>query len=130
MKNKINAYSIIELMIVVSIIGVLATIAVPAYTGYVEATQQQVTEANMGTLQFFQEQYFLDQQTYLAGVYNPATNKATSPLVTQLNWRPDQDKDNFIYTVAACSAGTIATCYTVTVSGFSGQVSATLTRQP
>ncbi len=128
MKNKIHGMTLIELMIVVAILGIITSIALPAYRNYIQTGQANVTRINLSSLQFFLEEYKLDNDTYLAAIYNPSTNKATSELVTKLKWRPDGDDDKFIYTVSACVGGNISNCYKIDVSGFGGKAAATFTK--
>jgi type IV pilus assembly protein PilE len=63
-KKYLKGFTLIELMVVVSIVGILASIAVPAYADYVR--RGKISEATM-TLQDLRvrmEQYFLDNRTY------------------------------------------------------------------
>lgn len=39
MKNRVKAFTLIELMVVIAVIGILAAIAYPSYVRYVERTQ-------------------------------------------------------------------------------------------
>jgi len=49
MKNT-NGFTLIELMIVVAIVGILASIAIPNYFNYVAKAQQAEAKANLGAI--------------------------------------------------------------------------------
>lgn len=65
--NKQQGFTLVELMIVVAIIGILASIAMPAYSNYV--VRSKITEAttNLAGLRVSMEQYYQDNRTYLNG---------------------------------------------------------------
>ena len=125
-----SGFSLIELMITVAIIGILAAIAIPAYNGYIETAHMAAARTNLANLRVFLEDFYYDKNTYVAGTYDPAGDVTTLP--NALGWRPDGDNDQFVYTVAACTAagGSIANCYTITVTGFDGMVTDTFTKAP
>jgi type IV pilus assembly protein PilE len=64
-----RGFTLIELMIVVAILGILASIAVPMYTGYIRSSKRQEAKANLETLRLLEEQYYADNRVYVAGVY-------------------------------------------------------------
>lgn len=63
MKKK-NGFSFIEIMMVVVIIGILMTIALPSYRDYV--VRAQITEgiSSLANMRVKMEQYFQDNRTY------------------------------------------------------------------
>ncbi len=67
-KQQIGGFTLIELMIVVAIIGILSSIAFPAYQDYV--ARAKITEATSGLadLRVKLEQYFQDNRTYVGYV--------------------------------------------------------------
>jgi type IV pilus assembly protein PilE len=60
-----NGFTLLELMIVVAIVAILASIALPNYSDYVK--RGKIMEATTGLSDFRQryEQYFLDTRTYV-----------------------------------------------------------------
>ncbi len=60
------AFSLLELMIVVAIIGIIVAVALPNYSDHV--TRSKITEATsqLGVKQTVMEQYFQDNRTYVA----------------------------------------------------------------
>jgi type IV pilus assembly protein PilE len=72
--TKIKGFTLIELMITVSIIGVLAAIALPNYTNYIRKSKRQVAISDMLLIKQAQEKYRTNHLVYapnggLIGVY-------------------------------------------------------------
>lgn len=63
LKNR-GGFTLIELMIVVAIIGLLATIAVPTYMGFLARTRQGEAEANLGGIFTNEQAYYSEFETY------------------------------------------------------------------
>lgn len=64
LKNIKNGFTLIELMVTVAVVGILASIAFPAYQDYL--IRSQVTEASsqLHSLQVKLEQFYQDNRTY------------------------------------------------------------------
>jgi type IV pilus assembly protein PilE len=59
-----KGFTLVELMVVVSIVAVLATIALPSYNGYVTKTNRSVAKAKLLDASSRMELYFLNNKTY------------------------------------------------------------------
>jgi type IV pilus assembly protein PilE len=105
-RNEQQGFTLIEIMIVVTIIAILAAIAIPNYQDYV--TRGRLVEALSGLADSRTkiEQYFQDNRSYPTGcVIQPAPPTATQVQLTSLKAFD-----------LACSNMT-ATTYTVTATG-------------
>lgn len=93
-----KGFSLIELMIVVAIVGILSSIALPQYRDYVLRAEIAEATANLSGLRVKLEQYFQDNRTY-----NGACAAGTiAPIPSGLKYFSITcDLDNFTYTITA-----------------------------
>lgn len=65
LKAAQRGFTLVELMIVVAIIGILASIAVPSYNDYVTKASLAEAFSDMANTRIRMEQYFQDNRTYI-----------------------------------------------------------------
>lgn len=111
-KNK--GFTLLELMITVAIIGILASIAIPAYNGYLETSRMTEAKNNIAALKLAEEEYFLENNSYFSDITENNTNlaNASGNLWTATG---GENGVNFTYTITAT-----ATSYTITAKGNAG----------
>lgn len=66
--SKVSGFTLIELMIVVAVVGILATIAYPSYTDYVVRNNRSEAPRELVRLANLQEQLFVDSRAYTADI--------------------------------------------------------------
>jgi len=71
--KKSGGFTLIELMIVVAVVGILATIALPSYNQYVVRGKMTEAYSNLLAMRVQSEQWFQDHRTY-AGMPCSTTN--------------------------------------------------------
>jgi len=63
--NRPRGFTLIELMIVVGIIAILASIAIPSYSDYVRRSRITEAVSALSGMRVRMEQYFQDNRTYV-----------------------------------------------------------------
>lgn len=112
-RNRLAGFTLIELMITVAIIGILAAIALPAYSNYVIRGKLVAMTNTLAAARTAMEQYFLDNRTYLST--GTGSTAVTSPCSDTATWV----KSWGAYTLS-CSPAPTATTYTLVVTATSG----------
>lgn len=102
-----RGFTLVELMIVVVIIAVLASIAVPQYSDYVLRSKVAEAATNLGQQRVRLEQYFQDNRRYDGGGA-PWACGTTAPAAG----------DSKYFTLSCTST---ATTYTITATGIAAQ---------
>jgi len=106
-----KGFTLVELMIVVAILGIITSIAVPVYRGYLRGAKRQEAKSNLQTIRLLQEQYFADNRSYLAGADTNAL-KAGLP-----GFEPGNTATLlYDYKVEAGASGSIATSFLATAT--------------
>ena len=138
--NKDKGFTLIEVLLVVVILGILAAIAIPAYTGYMRNAKRTEAKTNIQSLRLLLEQYFSENGRYCPAV-PPATctNKTytytedtdgtvntdtITPFLTGFKPKSAASTTAVLYDYSICENGTSPKCvgvYTVTAAPVSGR---------
>ncbi len=71
--NK-KGFSLIELLVVIGILSILASIAIPMYRGHLRRAQRAEAFTNLQSLRLLEERYYSQNGTYVAWDCNAADN--------------------------------------------------------
>jgi len=74
-----QGFTLIELMVVVAIVAILAAIAIPNYTSYIQRSRIITATSGLGDFRVRMEQFYLDNRTYRSNAN--ACGIADPPLV-------------------------------------------------
>ena len=102
-----RGFTLIELMIVVAIVAILATIALPSYQDYIRRSQLQEAFGNLADMRIKMEQFYQDNRNY-------GTNACGNDGVQRVNFAPGGNEIRFNYQCALANAGQ---AYTLTATG-------------
>src|SRR5215475_14433198 len=101
-KNRMRGFTLIELMIVISIILILVSVALPAYHQSILRARESVLRQNIFTLRSVISQYTLDKQKAPQGLEDLVSagylkQIPTDPMTGRNDsWVPDEEQDTIM----------------------------------
>lgn len=110
-----QGFSLIEVMVVVAIMGILASIAIPGYQDYIKSGNAAEAPANLANCRVQAEQFFQDNFTYVGFACNPADakffdyaidNQTATTYTLKATGKSGQNMDSFEFTVNQDNAKT------------------------
>jgi type IV pilus assembly protein PilE len=118
LKRKHSGFSLIELLIAVVIVGILASVALPAYQKYVLRGNRAEAQAFMMDIASRQGQYLIDNRAYASTIsaLSLTTPSTISAKYTITLNAPDANPPAFTVTAAPVGNQINDTCGTLTLN--------------
>jgi len=107
-------FTLIELLIAITIVGILASIAVPSYVDYLRRGAAEEATANLADGRVAIEQFYLDKKTYAGSPCPATTSKFTiscgTPTATEykITATGSGNMASFVYTINQAGLRTTA----------------------
>jgi len=86
-----KGFTLIEMMITLAILGVVASIAIPAYNGYIKTAKMVEANNNLAALRLAEEENFLENNSYFFGATTALVKSNSNGL-----WAPTKGADGFV----------------------------------
>lgn len=109
--EKYQGFTLIELMMTVAILAVVASIAIPAYRGYISTGHKTECQNEVASIKLAESEYYLDNNAYFSGTGWSALQNASNSAYQASTVAQDSAKSQCVYSVT-----TTSTTYTITAN--------------
>lgn len=113
-RARSTGFTLLEVMITVGIVGILAAIALPNYSAYVQRGKIVEATSKLGDLRTDMERFFMDNRTYAAGG-NCGIDNGPATRIPQYNADPGR-----AFTIS-CTPTVAPPGYTITATGIASK---------
>lgn len=105
--RKASGFTLLELMIVIGVVAILASIALPSYTDYILRAKFAEAHSQLADLRVKLEQFYQDNRNYgstaaICGIAMPTT--AVRYFTYTCNWNPGGTNQGYTVTAAGNAA--------------------------
>jgi type IV pilus assembly protein PilE len=113
-RNRRRGFTLIELLIVIAVVAILTAIAYPSYQAYIKRAHRSAAESLMLDLANREQQYLLDQRSFLGG--------GASAVTTLLTPNPVPPEVSPYYNMSIAAALGPPLTFTITAAPKSGTI--------
>jgi type IV pilus assembly protein PilE len=103
-----KGFTLIELLIVVAIVGILAAVALPAYSNYVTRGKIPEATSNLASKRVQMEQFYQDNRTYVGGSGCTADTTSSKYFDFSCTPAPGVAPTTTVYTIQAVGKSSMA----------------------
>ena len=104
-----RAFSLIELLVVVALIGILSSIGVVAYGGYTKSAKQKTAELSLNTINLGLQEYKSNFGSYYTGASTCNSNSSGNIVSNVLDGQDNLTDQDFQFCISASGSN-----YTIT----------------
>lgn len=113
--QKENGFTLIELMIVVAIVGILAAVAYPSYTGQMAKGRRSDARVQLVSAQQWMERFYSESYSYSTDSAGNAVSAAFN--AQPFSQSPRTGEGKAVYTLSVASTSSIYTLTATPVAG-------------
>ncbi len=118
--KKMHGFTLIELMVVIAVVAILASIALPSYSSYILRGNRSLATVLMTDVMRSQEELYSEILTYTTTLGPVGPNPLNYTLV---GGGVSTENGSYRITAGNCPVGGLAQCVRLTATAVNGQVS-------
>ncbi len=120
MNPRQNGFTLVEIMIAMGVLVVIASIALPAYTGYMTTARMTDGKNELYKIRLAEEEFFLENNRYFGPVGVDGTGANIQAASNNIYVPTAKGYENFQYQIDPGACGDMNNCYQITATPKAG----------